>query len=77
MPRRAHTIGLAGYVGGAEVQSATALWEIRAAAGIVPIGCAAVGIAIMAFYPLTEERFRDMTAEVSERREGAKAHSPA
>lgn len=73
----AYTIGLAGYVGGAEVQSATALWGIRAAAGIVPIGCAAVGIAIMAFYPLTEKRFRDVTAEVAERREGRKAHSPA
>jgi glucuronide carrier protein len=73
----AYTIGLAGYVGGAEVQSATALWGIRAAAGIVPIGCAAVGIAIMAFYPLTEKRFRDMTAEVAERRDGTKAHTPA
>ncbi len=70
-------VGLTGYVGGAEVQSTTALWGIRAAAGIVPIGCAAVGIAVTAFYPLTEKRFRDMTAEVAERREEAKAHSPA
>ncbi|MDR7304333.1 glucuronide transporter [Haloactinomyces albus] len=64
----AYTIGLAGYVGGAEVQSASALWGIRAAAGLVPTVCAAVAIAVMAIYPLTEKKFREITAEMAQRR---------
>jgi glucuronide carrier protein len=65
----AYTIGLAGYVGGAGVQSASAVWGIRVAAGLVPAGCAVIAIAIMIAYPLTEERFREITAEVAQRRE--------
>lgn len=63
-----YTIGLAGYVGGAEVQGGSALWGIRAAAGIVPAVLTAVGIAIMVAYPLTERRFREITEEMRERR---------
>lgn len=64
----AYTIGLAGYVGGAPVQSTSALWGIRAAAGLVPAACALVAIAIMAAYPLTEKRFREITGDVAQRR---------
>lgn len=64
----AYTIGLTGYVGGSAVQSETALWGIRAAAGIVPAGCVATAIAIMLAYPLTETRFREITAQVAHRR---------
>ncbi|RCW44482.1 glucuronide carrier protein [Halopolyspora algeriensis] len=64
----AYTIGLAGYVGGAQVQSASALWGIRAAAGLVPAVLAGIAIAIMVVYPLTEKRFREITAEVVQRR---------
>ena len=64
----AYTIGLAGYAGGAAVQSPSALWGIRAAAGIVPAACVAIALAIMLAYPLTEKRFREITAEVADRR---------
>lgn len=71
----AYTIALTGYVGGAEVQSASALWGIRAAAGLVPTVCAIVAIAIMAAYPLTERRFRELTADVAQRRAGRGAEA--
>lgn len=64
----AYTIGVAGYVGGAAQQSESALWGIRAAAGIVPAGCVLIAIVIMMLYPLTEGRFRELTAEVAQRR---------
>lgn len=72
----AYTIGLAGYVGGAAVQSESALWGIRAAAGIVPAGCVAIAIGIMMVYPLTEKRFREITAEVAQRRAERDTASP-
>lgn len=63
-----YAIGLAGYVGGAAVQSESALWGIRAAAGIVPAALGGIAIVIMLAYPLTEERFREITADVAQRR---------
>lgn len=63
----AYTIGLAGYVGGAEVQSTSAIWGIRAAAGLIPIVCAGVAVAIMVMYPLTEQKFREITGEMARR----------
>lgn len=64
----AYTIALTGYVGGAEVQSASAVWGIRAAAGIVPAVLALIALAIIAAYPLTEKRFREITADIEQRR---------
>lgn len=64
----AYTIGLAGYVGGATQQSESALWGIRAAVGVIPAGCVLIAVLIMMAYPLTEQRFRELTAEVAERR---------
>ncbi|GAB3678760.1 glucuronide transporter [Saccharopolyspora tripterygii] len=72
----AYTISLAGYVGGAPEQAGSAVWGIRAAAGAVPIGCVVIGMAVMAFYPITEKRFRAMTAEVAARRENDAATAP-
>ncbi|RRO16961.1 glucuronide transporter [Saccharopolyspora rhizosphaerae] len=73
----AYTIGLAGYAGGSPVQSEAALWGIRSAAGIVPAACVIIAIAIMLAYPLTESRFREITAEVADRRSRpAEATSP-
>lgn len=73
----AYTIGLAGYVGGAAAQSESAVWGIRAAAGVVPAGCVLIAIAIMLAYPLTEKRFREITAQVAQRRaERAVSSSP-
>lgn len=64
----AYTIALAGYVGGAKVQSDGALWGIRAAAGVVPAVCTVIAIAIMIRYPLTEKRLREITAEAARHR---------
>lgn len=72
----AYTIGLAGYVAGAEAQSAGALLGIRAAAGVVPVAFFLLAILIMLKYPLTERRFAEITADVSERRESAGDEKP-
>ncbi|MDI2030243.1 glucuronide transporter [Saccharopolyspora sp. TS4A08] len=64
----AYTIGLAGYVSGTSAQTEVAVWGIRAAAGVVPAGCVIIAIVIMLSYPLTESRFREITAEVADRR---------
>ncbi len=64
----AYTIALAGYAGGARVQSDGALWGIRAAAGLVPAACTVIAVVIMIGYPLTEKRLREITAEVVRRR---------
>ena len=65
----AYTIGLGGYVAHAgSHQSASAVFSIRIAAGIIPAAFILVAIAIMAFYPLTESRFRQIVREMAERR---------
>ena len=63
----AYTIGLTGYVGGAAEQSASAVWGIRAAAGVVPAVLALIALAIIAAYPLTEKRFREIKDEIDQR----------
>lgn len=63
----AYTIGIAGYVGSADVQSASALWGIRAAAGLVPAVLTLIALGIIAAYPLTEKRFREITDDISQR----------
>ncbi len=65
----AYTIGLGGYVaarGGH--QSAAAIFSIRLSAGVIPAILIAVACVIMAFYPLTEARFRYVVREIAERR---------
>jgi glucuronide carrier protein len=69
----AYTIGLGGYVSGAAVQSDAALNSIRIAAGIVPAVAVAAAAAIMVLYPLTEERFREITQAIARRRLEASA----
>jgi glucuronide carrier protein len=64
----AYTIGLAGYVGGAAAQSESAIWGIRIAAGAVPAACVLMAIATVFAYPLTENRFNEITAQVAQRR---------
>lgn len=64
----AYTIGLAGYVAGANAQSPSAEWGIRAAAGLIPAALVLAAIALIAAYPLTEKTFRELTSEVARRR---------
>ena len=65
----AFTLGFGGYVAGVHVhQTSSALLSIRLAAGVVPAAFIIIAIAIMAFYPLTETRFREIVREMAERR---------
>lgn len=66
----AYTIGLGGYVSGAASQTDTAVDSIRVAAGVVPAVAVAAAAAIMLAYPLTEDAFRTIVAELAERRAG-------
>jgi glucuronide carrier protein len=64
----AYTIGLGGYVSGAASQSDAAVRSIKIAAGIVPAVSVAAAVAVMLAYPLTEQAFRRVVAELAERR---------
>ena len=65
----AFTLGFGGYVAGVHVhQTSSALLSIRIAAGVVPAAFILISIAIMAFYPLTETRFREIVREMAQRR---------
>jgi glucuronide carrier protein len=64
----AFTIGLGGYVSGAAAQSDAAVNSIRIAAGIVPAVAVAAAVAVMLAYPLTEQAFRTLVAELAQRR---------
>jgi glucuronide carrier protein len=65
-----YTIGLGGYVSGAVSQPDSAVAAIKTAAGIVPAVFILGGVAVMAAYPLTEAKFRQIVREVAERRAG-------
>ena len=70
----AFTLGLGGYSAAhASHQSAHAQWAIRAACGLVPAVFFLLALLVMFFYPLTEERFREIVGEVAARRAGEKA----
>jgi glucuronide carrier protein len=73
----AYAIGLGGYVAGAASQPASAVDAIKFTAGIVPAVFVAVAVAIMAAYPLTEAKFREIVRDVAERRAGRRAPAPA
>lgn len=62
-----YTIGLAGYVGGAPVQSEAARWGIRIATGAIPSAAALLALVLMFFYPLTPSRFDEIVSELRER----------
>jgi glucuronide carrier protein len=64
----AFAIGIGGYVAGGESQPDSAVNAIKFTAGIVPAAFIIVAVAIMAAYPLTEQRFRQIVAEVARRR---------
>ena len=64
----AFVIGIGGYVAGAELQPSSAEDAIKVAAGLLPAGFILIALAIMAAYPLTDDRFREIVAELAERR---------
>jgi glucuronide carrier protein len=64
----AYAIGIGGYVAGAQSQPDSAVDAIKLTAGVVPAAFILVAVAIMTAYPLTEERFRQIVAEVARRR---------
>jgi glucuronide carrier protein len=65
----AYTLGFGGYVSGAHVvQTESAVQAVKLAAGVVPAAFVIVSLAIMAIYPLTETRFRQIVRETAERR---------
>ena len=64
----AYTIGLGGYVSGAESQPDGAETAIRVAAGALPAGFILASAAVMLAHPLSERVFRRIVAELAERR---------
>jgi glucuronide carrier protein len=63
-----YTIGLGGYVSGAASQPEAATHAIRVAAGVVPAVFFVGAIAAISAYPLTQERFQRLVAELAQRR---------
>ena len=64
----AYTIALGGYIAGAKAQSEGAIDAIRWAAGLIPTVFIIIAVAIMAVYPLTEEKFQEIVRDVAVRR---------
>jgi glucuronide carrier protein len=65
----AYTLGFGGYVSGKHVvESASAVHAVKLAAGFVPAAFVVISLLVMAIYPLTEARFRQMVRETAERR---------
>jgi len=63
-------IGIGGYVAGSTTQTPDALDSIRYLTGLGPAVFVGVGAAVMLAYPLTEERFRAIIADLAARRAG-------
>ena len=65
----AYTLGFGGYVSGKQVvQTAGAVHAVKLAAGIVPAAFVVVSLLLMAIYPLTEAKFREIVRETAARR---------
>jgi glucuronide carrier protein len=64
----AYTIGIGGYVSGSTSQTDDAVSSIRVAAGAIPAIATLAAAGVMLAYPLTEKAFRNLVAELAERR---------
>ena len=64
----AYTIGIGGYVSGGGSQTSDAVTSIRVAAGAIPAIATLAAAGVMLAYPLTEKAFRNLVAELAERR---------
>jgi glucuronide carrier protein len=72
----AFALAWGGYSAGDAVQSAQAELGIRAGAGLIPLVASVLAVAIMIFYPLTDQRHALIVAEIAERRNGAAEPEP-
>lgn len=64
-----YALAWGGYDGHASVQTASAVAGVQAAAGLIPAALGAAAGLIMVLYPLTDERFAGLVAEIRQRRE--------
>jgi glucuronide carrier protein len=64
----AYTIGFGGYVAAAAEQASSAITAIRLAVGVVPCIFILLAIAVIAAYPLSEAKFREIAREIAARR---------
>ncbi|SDH61807.1 glucuronide transporter [Agrococcus jejuensis] len=64
----AYALAIGGYAAGAGEQSSSAEWGIRIAVGGIPAVMAVLAASLMAIYPLTDARHREIVAEIAERR---------
>jgi glucuronide carrier protein len=65
----AYALALGGYAAGAETQTASAEFGIRAGAALVPAVFIVLAVLVMLAYPLTDKRHAQIVAEIAERRE--------
>ena len=73
----AYTLGFGGYVSGKNVvESPGAVHAVKLAAGFVPAFFVVLALLIMAVYPLSEDRFREIVRETAARRI-ARASAPS
>jgi glucuronide carrier protein len=72
----AFALSWGGYVAGTTEQTAQAELGIRGAAGLIPLICSVVAMLIMFFYPLTDDRHRQIVAEIAARRADAEQDEP-
>lgn len=62
-------VGWFGYQGGVAVQSDEALQGIRVAAGLLPAACFLLAAVLVQFYPLTDERHKQILTDLRSRKE--------
>ncbi|MDQ0614508.1 glucuronide carrier protein [Microbacterium sp. W4I4] len=72
----AFALSWGGYAAGAAQQTAHAELGIRAGAGLIPLICSVLAMAVMIFYPLTDQRHRELLSEIAERRESTATAEP-
>lgn len=66
----AFALALGGYVSGVAQQPDSAVWGIRAAAGLLPGALILVAVGVMHWYRLTDKRHAELVAEIRRIHEG-------
>lgn len=72
----AYSLAIGGYVAGAEHQSASADFGIRAGATLMPAVFTVLAVLVMLLYPLTDKRHAEIVAEIAARREADGSAAP-
>lgn len=73
----AFILAASGYLPNAAAQSDAALLGIRQGVALVPAVAFGIAFVLMLFYPLTDARFRELLAEIRQRRDRAPAEAAA